>query len=36
VGIQQPPKPTPADVGLPVHAKDNPPAKSPTKGARKP
>jgi rod shape-determining protein MreC len=36
VGIQQPPKPTPADVGLPVHAKDNPPAKSLTKGARKP
>jgi rod shape-determining protein MreC len=36
VGIQQPPKPTPADVGLPVHAKDTAPAKSSAKGVRKP
>jgi rod shape-determining protein MreC len=36
VGTQQPPKPTPADVGLPVHAKDGPPAKPAAKGARKP
>jgi rod shape-determining protein MreC len=36
VGAQQPPKPTPADVGLPVHAKDSPPAKPAIKGARKP
>jgi rod shape-determining protein MreC len=36
VGIQQPPKPTPTDVGLPVHAKDTAPAKSGAKGVRKP